>query len=215
MNTLNHIQLKEVVRDYLLSQDTDHPLIIWGNLGMGKIEIISGVVKDMQFYQLVKSVVKPDWWKNGGSGNPKVKAVCQSFNEVLEIHTIKDTTKVIIDAIGTDLANMKSINSQLNATSYIYEMSDGDWVEWEKTTKTIHPYILQFVENNPLLYLNNNDFNSNVWIRISNRFEARWEESGLRPDMMCQILSECVEIEIPKVSNHFNNWLHLRYGVNL
>jgi len=215
MNTLNHIQLKEVVRDYLLSQDTNQPLIIWGNLGMGKIKIISSVVKDMQFYQLVKGVDKPDWWKKGGSGNPIVETACHSFNEVWEIRTIKDTAKVIVDAIGTDFTNIKTINSQLNATSYIYEMPVEDWVEWGKTTKAIQPHILQFVEQNSQLYLNTDEVNSDDWVRISNRFEVKWEESSLRPDMMCQILYECVSVELPSVAKDFKSWLQNCYGVNL
>lgn len=172
METINNLQLKEVVRDFLLTPNPTHPLMIWGKRCTGKKEIIDEVVGEMKFYKLLKEekyysildIYAVHFLK---SLNITLNLFSDDDDEKLEhfeyekrfshcriIHTNdSQNPHIIIAGKYTDEQQeqgiMQAINDRCNALAYLYVLTIDDWAKWAKQTGKANPYIVAFLKEHP------------------------------------------------------------------
>ena len=169
METINNVQLKEVVRDFLLTTNPSQPLLIWGKPMTGKMTIIDGVVEEMKFYKLLKN---EDKYNLSGDARKIMilkslkidlgsfdtdhaeKLAFERFSCCRKIFsTESDNPHIIIQGDirdeKEDQAIITAVTRQCNALAYKYELTLQDWCEWATETRRINPYIVHFVKQHP------------------------------------------------------------------
>lgn len=169
METINNVQLKEVVRDFLLTPNPSQPLLIWGRPMTGKMTIIDGVVEEMKFYKLLNNedkygrfdIRKIEILKSlkidigSFDTDSAEKFAFENFFSCYRMIFTPQSDKPHIIIQGdirdedNDNAIISAVNQQCNALAYKYELTLQDWCEWATETRRIHPYIVHFVKQHP------------------------------------------------------------------
>lgn len=230
MEKINNVQLKEVVRDFLLTPSSTQPLIVWGKSGTGKTAIIEGVIREMQFYKLLKeeqvfSQSDIKLYKNKIGPFNSNFTVKNAFDDLFSccrmISTEKsDISHFIIQANikdeDADLAIIDAVNQQCNALSYKYELSVQDWCEWAYDTRKIHSCFVRFVRENPqwLHYYSkecDRYTTPELWESASKEIYAKLAFSEKNHDIY-DSLCHCVSLFVYPAYEDFCHWIETLRG---
>lgn len=234
MEIINNIQLKEVVRDYLLTEDPDRPMIIWGEACTGKMEIIDEVVAGLSFYKLLNSERKlgrldlliEEFVKSLNVNLGQFESATVEKKKYMDIFSccrIISTNKsekqphVVIQADikngNPDQQIIDTVNKQCNALAYRYVLDAQDWCLWAENTRRIHPYYVRFIKQHPdcMLQYFDNPTSPYRWEVASKEVYRDMESNKIQP--LHQLLYKHATLWAFHTSEEFKNWLEQTLGV--